>query len=77
MQQRGGVNEFNDRGKWDVLIAIVTAGVCTQQYQQWAEALTATFYDVVADFLNQRDVGAQVVDDVIVDGFELWFDLWI
>ena len=57
------MEELNDGCQFQVIFALVPTRVRREQYKQWPKSLTSGFYQVVADFFNQRYPGAQSIDD--------------
>ena len=71
VQQRGRVQELDDRGQLHVLLPGVAQRAGAQQGDQRAHALAAALDDVLPDALDQRHVGVQPLDDQPVDGGEI------
>ncbi len=67
MQQGGGVNEFDDGGQVDVAPALITAGRSRQQHDHGPDTLAAAIDDVVAELVDQSDIGVQGAADQGVD----------
>ena len=62
------MNELDDGGRFDVLVAPVAAGACRQQHQKGAQPLAAGIDDVVGDLVDQGDLAVQTMFDDPVDG---------
>jgi len=63
VQQRGGVDELDDRRGLDVAVAAVAAGPGGEQHRQRPQPLAARADDVVGDLVDQCDVARQALDD--------------
>ena len=74
MQQRCGVDEFDDGGQLMVRGAPVAIGIGQQQHQYWTDALAAGTDDVLGDLVDQRDFGMQPLADHRVDGLHIGRD---
>src|SRR5690606_28291130 len=71
VQQRGGMDELNDRGQGHVVALRVTAGAGAEQHQQGAYPLASRFDDVVADAFDQGDFGVELVCDILFEAGEI------
>jgi hypothetical protein len=67
VQQRGGVDELDDRGGLDVQPAGVFAGPRGQQHRERPQALATRADDVLCDLVDQHDVAGEAVDDHLVE----------
>ena len=68
VQQRGGVDELDDRGQLEAARAVERQRAREQQHQARADPLAASADDVVRDLVDQRDFGSQPAADHVVDG---------
>jgi hypothetical protein len=71
VQQSGGVNEFNERGRFDDGMSFVSTGSADQDDQQWAQSLAAACDDVIRDLIHQGNGTLETCTDHAVDGFEV------
>src|SRR5260370_16480086 len=68
------MNEFDEGGRLDDRISLMTAGSPDQDHQQRAQALAAAGDDVVRDLVHQRNRAFQTRADDAIDGFEVRLD---
>ncbi len=68
VEQGGGVDELDDGGQVDMLLALVVAGPGRQQHQKRAQALAAAVDNVLAQLIDQHHLGAQLLVDIMVHG---------
>lgn len=61
------MNEFNDCGCVDVLVAGVAERPRRQQYDQWSQSFAATGYNICGYLGDQRDVTAKAFADQCID----------
>ena len=74
VQQRGGMDELDDRGRRDVLAAVVTTRFCCQYDTQRAQSLAAAADDVLRNLVDQHDVAGQALYDGQVDTLQVFCD---
>ncbi len=67
MQQRGGVEEFDDGGEQAQLLALMAQRAAAQQHQQRAQAFAAGRSDVIPALFHQRNARSQLLADDAVD----------
>ena len=53
------MNEFDDRSEGVVMLAAITASLCSQQTQHRSQALATGVDNVMTELVNQHDVGCQ------------------
>jgi len=63
VEQRGGVDELNDRCHGDRLSPLTAGGTGGQQHQQGPQALAATIDNIVAELIDQHDVRVELALD--------------
>lgn len=68
MQQRGGMNEFDQGGDGDVLVAFIAQRARRQDGDHRPDALTATADNVIAKLIDERDIGIQLFENCCVHG---------
>ncbi len=68
------MNKLYDASHTQVCIVFYSACSGTQQYQHRSHPLATRCDDIVADTLDQRNVGVQLVNDKLIDRFEVSFD---
>ena len=71
VQQRGRMDVFDQAGQQDVVPAGVPGRAGAQDQEEGANPLPAAAEDVGAHGVDQRDLGIQVLADLILDGVEL------
>ena len=71
VEQGGGVDELDDRGGRDVLLALVAAGTGRQHHAQRAQPFAARADDVLGDLVDQHDVAGQPLHDGLVDALQV------
>ncbi|MNJ52294.1 hypothetical protein D3C77_476230 [compost metagenome] len=67
VQQRGGVQEFDDRRKQTQLIALMPQRAAAEQHEQGAQTLAARRGDIVPDLFHQRNARGQLLANDAVD----------
>ncbi len=68
VQQRGGMDELDDRGQFEAAGAGEREGAREQQHEARTDPLAAGADDVVRDLVDERHFGRQPAADDVVDG---------
>jgi hypothetical protein len=74
VEERGRMDEFDDRGQLVLRGAFGAAGIRGQQEERGAQALPAALDDVVGDRADEDDVGSELPADDVVDAGEILRD---
>ena len=67
VQQGRGMDEFDQRGQRNVVVAAVAAGMGGQQVQHRPQALAAAADDVLGNLVDQHHIGRQAAADQGID----------
>jgi hypothetical protein len=65
------MDEFDDCGRLDVLVPLMSAGPARQKHQKGAQPLASGIYDVAGHLIDQGDLAVETMFDDPVDGLEI------